>query len=88
MPDGAYGHYVYNNSQPNKSPNCNYVCDEGYTSKDNNPKCLSNYAIFLDNIGGETMFILVLTTLGLLIVIMFFNQIVCSKKKSIEKMID
>jgi hypothetical protein len=55
-------------------PMCKYKCTDGKRDVQNNPKCLSNFGIFLDNIGGTPMLVIigVASILSLIVISYFF----------------
>lgn len=42
------------------TPMCPYECKEGYTSFEQNHKCLNNVQLFFDNMGGISIFIIII----------------------------
>lgn len=39
---------------------CPYECKEGYTNFDQNHKCLSDIQLFFDNMGGVSIFVIII----------------------------
>ena len=70
MPPTAEAYYSTNGSS---TPMCPYMCNENLRDVQNNPKCLSSFEIFVDNIGGyPIIYILGFATLFALVVISYF----------------
>jgi hypothetical protein len=70
MPPTADGYYNTNGST---TPMCPYICNANLRNVLNNPKCLSSFEIFVDNIGGYPIIsILGIATLLALVVISYF----------------
>ena len=92
LPNKANGYYIWegddNTTQtPHSSPDCAYECKSEFTSKSSNPQCLSTFDLFVETVGGVVIFCLIIGSIVLLIIVMIINQIVCSKRRSIDKMI-
>jgi hypothetical protein len=69
------------------NPNCPYKCGDGLTGFDENPDCLNDFNLFVDNLGGMNIFIIIIcaTVLGIFSVIFFISMSEGSKAKEYEE---
>ena len=75
MPKEAETKAEYSNeSIPSKSSNCNYTCTDPKITQveSGNPECLENYALFISNIGGNSVFILAIVSVVLSVMILLY----------------
>ena len=70
MPPTADGHY---NGDGATTPMCPYICNDNNRNSMNNPKCLSSFSLFVDQIGGEPiLWIIGISTILSLVIISYF----------------
>jgi hypothetical protein len=72
MPKGAEGYYT---DTAWTSPMCPYECKEGLTTFAENPQCLSDFFLFVGNLGGIQIFIIIIiaTLFGIASVLYFLT---------------
>lgn len=77
--------------EPNKNSNCYYECDtKKVPSVDSNPDCQMVFDLFIDSLGGESVFIFIIILSIFLVIIMIYIivQKTNSKYQTIDKIIE
>ena len=80
MPPEAKNSANYTNDQQTM-PMCAYECIPGYIPFADNPKCLSNILLFYDNLGGLSVFIILILAAVFGIIIVIYTLYQRNKKK-------
>lgn len=89
LADSDHGYYYLSaDKQPQTNPNCLYKCNDGLTNVSENPYCLENFDLFLQNIGGPIIFTIMIASTVLIIVLMLIFIMQKNKYKTIDKMIE
>ena len=62
-------------------PMCDYECKKDFAPYSENPKCLSNIDLFFDNLGGISIFIILVIASVFSIIIVIYTLYQRNKKK-------
>ena len=84
MPDNAQGYYTtraWNDTQ------CPYECNDGITPVASNKMCLDTWDLFLYDIGGIVIFVIMIISAVLIVILVSYFMLERNKSKSIDKLI-
>jgi hypothetical protein len=85
MPEGALG--TYKSSGWNNT-SCPYTCNEGITPVSSNKMCLNTFNLFLNDIGGMVIFVIMIVSALLVVISVIYFLSDGNKSKSIDKLIE
>ena len=77
----------FNSSEPSTTSNCDYNCSSGITKRELNHNCYETFDLFINQVGGMEMFIIIIVSIVLMIIIMMIYFLTQSKSKSTSQMI-